>query len=183
MSSSNPMDDRVLAAQWAKTGNLMDLCFDEAWLRAEAQGDGYEDGYIEAGPMMRDYVAHSQTVPPELRQQMRLQSILFTELQRWMTTWELGRSFEATYTQARQLIRQHLQQPTVEQKTWLEALLAEDDQSLNPEQKPVRAQAIAMLANLFTEADWEALATKAAQGMAQGVLQVRQLHPDDPVTV
>jgi hypothetical protein len=53
---------------------------------------------------------------------------------------------------------EHLQQPTPEQATWLEALLAEDAQQIAPDQKTVRLQAIAMLAQMFTEDDWQALA-------------------------
>jgi hypothetical protein len=32
-----PMDDRRLAEQLAKTGNLMDLCFDPDWLKETAR--------------------------------------------------------------------------------------------------------------------------------------------------
>ena len=45
---------------------------------------------------------------------------------------------------------------------------------LLPEKKTVRSQAIAMLAQMFTEDDWQALAPTAAEETAKGILQVRQ---------
>ena len=75
------MDTPTLAAQYAQSGDLMDLC-NEAWLRESAQ---VEDGrWVEAGLPMKGY---SQTVAAltneqdqQLRQQMKVQSILFTAL-------------------------------------------------------------------------------------------------------
>ena len=182
MPENHPPEDRRLAEQLAKTGDLMDLCFDETWLRESAAVEEASGGYVEAGLMMREYVARSKTVLPEQIKQMRLQSILFTELQHWMSSWQLGLSFEATYTQARQLIRQHLQALTSEQQNWVDSLLAEDEQILEPGQKTIRSQAIAMLSQMFTQEDWQILADTAAQGMAEGVLQVRHLEAVPPVT-
>ncbi|WP_027269457.1 hypothetical protein [Leptolyngbya sp. PCC 6406] len=54
---------------------------------------------------------------------------------------------------------EHLQPPTSEQAIWLEALLAEDGEQVAPEEKTVRQQAIAMLAKMLTEDDWQAFAT------------------------
>lgn len=182
MSENHPPEDRQLAEQFAKTGDLMDLCFDETWLRASAAAEEASGGYVEAGLMMRDYLARSKTVSPEQVQQMRLQSILFTELQHWMSSWQLGLSFEATYTQARQLIRQHLRALTPEQQTWVDSLIAEDEQAPEPGQKIVRSQAIAMLSQMFTQEDWQVLADTAAQGMADGVLQVSHWEAISPAT-
>lgn len=176
MPENSPMDDRRLAEQLAQTGDLMDLCFDEAWLRESAQIEHASGGYVEAGLMMRAYVDRSKMISPEQIRQMRLQSILFTELHRWMSSWQLGLSFEATYTQARQLMRHRLQTLIPEQQAWVGALLAEDKQALEPAQKSVRPQAIAMLSQMLTQEDWQVLANTAAQGMADGVLQVGRLE-------
>ncbi|MDB9528724.1 hypothetical protein PN498_22215 [Oscillatoria sp. CS-180] len=182
MSENHPPEDRKLAEQLAKTGDLMDLCFDETWLRESAAAEEASGGYVEAGLMMREYVARSRTVSHEQIQQMRLQSILFTELQHWMSSWQLGLSFEATYTQARQLIRQHLQALTPEQQTWVDSLLAEDEQVLEASQKVIRSQAITMMSQMFTQEDWQILADTAAQGMAEGILQVRHWEAISPIT-
>ena len=61
-----------------------------------------------------------------------------------------------------------------EQAAWIEALLAEAKQPLPVEERTVRAQTTVMLAQMFTPEDWQALADTAAQGMAQGVLQMGQ---------
>ena len=182
MSHMPPMDDRRLAEQLAKTGNLMDLCFEPDWLEDTARIEDECGGYVEVGILMRDYVAQKSSAAPELRQQMRLQSILFTELHHWMTAWDLGGSFEATYTQARQLIRQHLQDLSPPQQAWTDALLTEDEQGLEPTQKTVRSQAITWLSQLFSDQDWQTLADSAAQAIAQDVLHIAQ-HPITPAAL
>lgn len=47
------MDDPTLAAQYAQSGDLMDLCNNEAWLRESAQVE--DGGQVEAGLPMREY--------------------------------------------------------------------------------------------------------------------------------
>lgn len=106
------MDDQTLAAQYAQIGNLMDLCQTEAWLRESAQIEDEVDGQVEAGLGLKDYHQGATALTPEqsrhIRQQMKVQSILFTGLRQWMDSWELGAGFEDTYAIARRLIRQHL---------------------------------------------------------------------------
>ena len=46
-----------IAEQLAKTGDLMDRCFDETWLRESAAAEEASGGYVEAGLMRREYVA------------------------------------------------------------------------------------------------------------------------------
>ena len=70
----------------------------------------------------------------------------------------------------------HLQTLLPEQQTWVYALLDEDEQALEPNQKSVRPRAIAMLSQMLTQEDWQVLANTAAQGMADGVLQVGRLE-------
>jgi single-stranded DNA-binding protein len=53
-------------------------------------------------------------------------------------------------------------------------LLAEGEQTLPNEQKVVRAEAIAMLAQMFTPEDWQAMANAASQTMAKDILQMGQ---------
>ncbi|MEM9487331.1 MAG: hypothetical protein AAGA83_27000, partial [Cyanobacteria bacterium P01_F01_bin.116] len=118
-----------------------------------------------------------------LRWRMRLFSILYPELKEWLQSWELGRSFDAVYTEARQLIYERLKQPTPEQTDWINALIAEDDQNLPKSERPLRAQVIPTLSALLTQEDRQALADIAAKGMAQGVLQMVQVEPVPPVAV
>jgi hypothetical protein len=134
---------------------MMDLCRDEAWVRESARIEAECDGRIEAGLAMKAYAEAKyddslSDVRKVMRRQMRVQSILFSELRRWMEEWEIGRSFEATYTEARQLVRAHLKQPTPELKDWVEAVLAEDDSVQELIDQPIRAQARAQLSRMMT---------------------------------
>ncbi|MEM9121533.1 MAG: hypothetical protein AAGD09_27205 [Cyanobacteria bacterium P01_F01_bin.56] len=133
------------------------------------------------------YIKYLESLTPEqhrfLRWRMRLFSILYPELQEWLQTWELGCSFEAVYTEARQLIYERLKQPTPEQTDWINALIAEDDQNLPRSERVLRSQVIPMLSALLTQEDRQTLADKAAQGMAQGVLQMVQVDTVPPVAV
>ena len=64
----------------------------------------------------------------------------------------------------------------------MEALLAEDEQQ-PMEERVLRSQVVPMLSALFTQEDRQALADIAAQGMAEGVLQMVQIETTPPVTV
>ncbi len=179
------MDEQKLAEQLAQTGNLMDLCSGEEWLNEIESAE--EDGWIEAGVMMKPYAEYLKSRTPEQIKaqfrQMRIQSILLPELHNWMQSWGLGISFDVVHTEARRVLRRHLKQLTPEQEVWLDALVAEDDQHLPMEERTLRAQVVAMLSNLFTEDDWQTLAGIAAQGLAKGVLQLAQVETTPPVLV
>lgn len=180
------MNDQLLAQQLAKTGNLLDLLSDEAGLQAadaaDTVADADCDGPIEAGLGLKAYVEQLETVPPEaFRRQRRfvqLLPILLPELKTWLHSWNLGLSFESVYIEAQKRVYDHLQQ-----QTWMDALLAEDEQKLPIAERKVRSQVVAMLSNLLTENDWQALADVAAQGIAKGVLQVGQQVKVPPIAV
>jgi hypothetical protein len=171
-----PMDERRLAEQFAQTGNLMDLCASEDWLKESAQAEADCGGRVEAGLALREYAARLGAPTIEQIQMVKLQSTLFSVLRTWMESWQLGLSFEPTYTEARRLIRHRLQHLSPEQQDWAKRLLADPEQNLAANQQSMRSEAIAMLSNILTQDDWQALANTAAQGMAIGVLQMQQLN-------
>lgn len=162
------MNDAILAEQLKKSGNLLDLLNDDHWVR---QAD--EEGFIEAGLELMPYVDLLKEASPEiLRQQrwyVRVLSILLPELKGWLVSWQLGRSLEAVYMETQQRLYQHLKQLTPEQANWIEALLTEDEQALPDGQKVTRAQVITWLAQLFSEEDWQAIASTAAQALANDI--------------
>jgi hypothetical protein len=172
------MNDEILDQQLAKTGNLLDLLNDDVWVRETEAIEAECGGQVEAGLGLKPYVEQLATIPPsafrQQRRQVQLLSILLPELKAWLQSWELGLSFEAVYIEAQRRLFEHLQQPTPEQTTWLETLLTEASQQISPGRKTLRSQAIAMLAQMFTEDDWQALAQTAAEETAKGILQVRQ---------
>jgi hypothetical protein len=151
------MNDAILAEQLRKTGNLLDLFNDDDWVRSADEED-----FVEAGLGLQPYVDLIQGASPEaLRRQrwyVRVLSILLPELKQWLGSWQLGRSFEAVYIETQRRLCKHLEQLTAEQQDWIEALLTEAAQAVPDEQKVIRAQAVAWLAQLFTEEDWNALA-------------------------
>lgn len=173
------MDDNTLAAQYAETEDLMDLCNNEAWLRESAQIEDECSGQVEAGLGMQDYQQTANALTSDqmqqARQQMRIQSILFTELHYWMNEWELGAGFEKTYTIARRLVRAHLANPTPVQQVFLDALLAEGTQAKDNDQS-LRQQVVAMLSEMFTPDDWQAMASAASQTISARVLSVGQMN-------
>ncbi|MEL6854898.1 MAG: hypothetical protein AAFO83_07285 [Cyanobacteria bacterium J06607_13] len=169
------MDDQTLAAQLEKTGDIMDLARDEAWVRESARIEAECGGRIEAGLAVKAYAQAKYDdslghVRQELRSQMRVQSILFGELRRWMETWDIGGAFSDTYTEARELIRAHLKQPTPELEAWAAAVLEEDTQAQENADKPVRAKTRAQLLLMMSDEDWETLARVAAAAIADIVL-------------
>lgn len=180
------MDDQTLAEQLAKTGDIMDLARDENWVRESARIETECGGRIEAGLGMKAYaqvkyddsLAH---VRQDLRQQMRIQSILFVELERWMREWDIGIAFEETHTAARERVRTHLKQPAPELAAWVEAVLIEADSTPQRSEQPVHAQTRAQLLAMITDADWETLAQIAAKAASASVLSAAQAK--QPVSV
>lgn len=166
------MDEKRLADQLKKTGNLMDLTFDRDWL-AEAAED---DGWVEAGVMAQPYANYLKSLTHEqhrsLRVQAQLLSIVLPELKQWVEGWGLGLSFEPVHLAARQTLYRHLRRLTEEQEAWIVALINENNQCSPMEERPVRSQTPSILAQLFTLEDWRELAEVAAEGMSQTVLQV-----------
>jgi hypothetical protein len=176
------MDDPTLAAQYAQSGDLMDLCNNEAWLRESAQ---VENGVqVEAGLPTREY---SQTVTAltseqnqQLRQQMKVQSILFTALRHWMESWDLGAGFDDTYAIARRLIRNRLADPGPIQQSAMNRLLVENIGTESISQS-TEQQVITILAEIFMPEDWQTMAEVASQSVALRVMNERQLQPQTTV--
>jgi hypothetical protein len=173
------MDHLLLAEQYAKTGNLMDLCSTEAWMQECAEIED-EAGQIEAGLAMRDYQNQVKMLTDEqsqqLRNQMRVQSTLFTGLHSWMSNWELGAGFQDTYTIARGLIRQHLAAPAPALQAFVEELLREDSGTPNGHQLNP-SEIIELLSQILTPEDWQVMAQAASQSIASRVLNAGLAQP------
>ena len=181
------MNDATLAEQLRKTGNLMDLLNDEAWVREADAEHASEEGPVEAGLGLQPYVELLKEASPEALQRQRwtvkVLSILLPELKGWLESWQLGRSQEAVYMEAQQRLYGHLRHPTPEQTAWIEMLLAEGEQASPNDQKVIRAGAIAMLAQIFTTEDWQAIANVASQTMAKDILQMGQEAAASTLTI
>lgn len=158
----------------------MDACQTEAWLK-EAVAIEKEFGEPAAGVIAQaEYEALKALTPEQhktMRRNMRIQSILFVELQQWMEQWGVGKvAFEKTYTIARDLIRNHLKNLTPEHQALIDALLVEDQQPRASE-KPLRQQqVIPLIQQWFTVEDWQILADTAAKAVSVQVLKVGQVE-------
>ncbi|WP_052049689.1 hypothetical protein [Leptolyngbya sp. KIOST-1] len=172
------MNDAILAEQLRKTGNLMDLLNDEAWVREADAAHTNEEGTVEAGLGLLPYVEFLKDASPEALQRqrwyVRVLSILLPELKGWLESWQLGRSLEAVYMEAQKCLYDHLRHLTPEQRAWIEMLLAEGEQVSPNEQKVIRAEAIAVLAQMLTTEDWQAIANVASQKMTKDIVQMGQ---------
>jgi hypothetical protein len=157
------MDEQALIEQFAKTGNLLDILNDDAWHDLDDW-----DGPTEAGLGLVAYVRQLEALPAEAYRHQRwyvqLLSILWPALRTWLQSWDLGLSFDAVYSEAKRRVYEHLKHLTPEQKARMDSLLAE------PDQGTARVQVIPILVSLLTVEDHDALASIAAQGMANGVL-------------
>jgi hypothetical protein len=177
------MDDNTLAAQYAQTGDLMDLCNTDAWLQESIQIEDEVSGQVEAGLAMQEYHHTVNALRTDqlqhLRQQMRVQSILLTGLRQWMDSWDLGAGFEDTYAIARRFIREHLANPTPTQQSLVERLWIENqDSSANPLKQQ---QVVAILSEMFTQENWQAMAKVASHSISSQVLSAGQTQTNPVV--
>lgn len=174
------MNDEILAEQLKKTGNLMDLFNDKAFVREAAAIETECNGAVEAGLGLRSYVAQIESASPEAlkrqRQCVKVLSILLPELQQWLEGWQLGSCFEAVYTEAQRLIYERLDDFMTEQQSWIHALLLEHEQGLPVASRSIRKEAITKLSELLTADGRQALADIAAQDMAKHIARAFQSH-------
>jgi len=176
------MDDPTLTAQYAQSGNLMDLCNNETWLRKAAQIE--DGGPVEVGLPMKQYsqsvTALTSQQNQQLHQQMKVQSILFTALHHWMESWDLGAGFDDTFAIARRLVRHHLANPSPTQLAIINTLLAQNTEPgcANPS---TENQALSFLSELFTQDDWQTMANAASLSISSRVLTAGKTRPQTTV--
>jgi hypothetical protein len=155
------MDNRQLREHYEKTGNIMDIFNDPDVLREMVRAEDECMGMIGAG--FPAYSINPHPIDPEklrlVMQKVRLQSILFTELEDMMNSANLGAGKEAGITEARRRIRQQLNQLTAEQQLFFDALVAEE--SLQPVDQLLQSQLKARLLSLLSMADWDAVGAAA----------------------
>lgn len=164
------MDDQKLAAQYDATGDLIDLCRTAVWLQ-EAVAVEAGGSQVEAGLEMSSYAGALGELKTEqlqqIRQQMRVQSILFSGLRQWMESWDLGAGFEETYATARRLIRARLADLTPAQQATIDLLVKGQDRDINHD---TQQQAVELLSDLFSRNDWQAMTEVASKSIASQVL-------------
>ncbi|MEO1621491.1 MAG: hypothetical protein AAFU53_10740, partial [Cyanobacteria bacterium J06632_3] len=109
-----------------------------------------------------------------IKAQARVLSMLLPVLRDWMSSWELGASFEAVYVEAQTLLFQQIQEASVAQEGWFEELSLAYKQNTQEEHSP--AQLRKRLAEVLTQENWQALAMVAAQDAEKRVLRHSQTH-------
>ncbi|MEL6555453.1 MAG: hypothetical protein AAFQ63_18635 [Cyanobacteria bacterium J06621_11] len=174
------MNDKEIAEQLKKTGNLMDLLSDPDWQKRNAEEASSCSGYVEAGVGLQSYVDQLKKVSPEAfraqKQQVKLLSILLPALHNWLNLWELGLSFESVYAEAQRLVYEQLTQAIEMQAEWVDLLLTADNPTASVEVREI-------LSGLFSEESWQILAKVAAKDMEERVLHRAQVHSQMPIAV
>jgi hypothetical protein len=150
--------------------------YDEEWLQAAAEAEERCEVDVEAGVWLARRHPVGAVDPAKLSamlKMMRLQSILFTELETWMSSWNLGVGLDEAVICARRIIRKHLEHSSEEQEAYFEALLKEDKTSELP---ILQQQVISFLQEMLTAEDWQAIAQAASRAVEQQVLDVPQVQ-------
>jgi hypothetical protein len=160
------MDEQKLREHYEKTGNLMGILRDPEVLREMVKAEDECMGSIGAG--FPAYSNNPQPVDPEKLRlamyRMRLQSLLFMELETMMNLAGLGVGTEVAIVEARRRILQRLWNLSEDQRSFFEALVAEElSASLD---KPLRLQLRGRIYSLLLIDDWNAV-----WQMATNVLQ------------
>lgn len=168
-------------------GDFSDLCNDPDWQKENARIEDECGGYIEAGIHMRGYVERLKTLSPEdhkrIKQQAKMLSILFPELRKWIESWNLGAGFEEAHNIARRILMNQWKTFAEENAEWVRELLDEDKEIDRAEEKSIRQQTRAKLAEMFTDEDWQNIANGAAQAVKQNILQVGEIELAESATV
>jgi hypothetical protein len=113
------------------------------------------------------YSYNPQPVDPEklkaAMHKVRLLSLLFVELETMMNQANLGAGTEAAIVEARQRIHKKLDHLSEEQKSFFDALVAEELSA--PPNKPIHDQLRAKIVSLLSTADWNAIGQEAAHAL------------------
>jgi hypothetical protein len=158
------MDEEKLRQQYEQTGNLLDLLNDPATMREVMH---LESACGDIGAGFPAYSSHPNPVmttqATAALRQVRLHSMVLSDLADLIQSIDLGAGTEAAITEGRQRIRQHLTSLTHEQRAYFKALVDED--LLHLSDKPVRAQLRSVIRSMLTASDWNAIeqAANAAQ--------------------
>jgi hypothetical protein len=159
------MDEQRLRQKYEGTGDLLDRLDDPKFLREMIEAEDACGGAIGAG--FPAYSLNPRPVDPELWKQamkkVRLQSILFVELEILMQAANLGGGTEAAIIEARRRIHQQLTQLNEEQQAFFTALLEEDQ--LQPAELTLRPQVKSKLYSLLTPSDWNVIGQAATNAI------------------
>jgi hypothetical protein len=159
------MDERQLQQQIEQTGDLMDVLHNPSILAELIQIEEEHEGDIGAG--FPAYTHDPKPVTPKqviaMRRQVRLQSIVLSELAEMIERINLGVGREAAIVESRRRIRQRLGNLTGEQQIYFDALVDEDQ--LQTENKPIRAELKSVLRGLLSQADWDDIGRVATESI------------------
>jgi hypothetical protein len=143
--------------------------YDETWLRDAVRLEAQSEQDVQIGVQS----PHPLLIKPtQLRSQLRqvkILSMLFSELRYLLEQANLGSGTEAAFVQGRQLIQTRLSQLGLDQQKYFEALFAE--QEANLAEKPLRSQLHQRLCSLLTESDWQEIAQAAMSSIQAHLLE------------
>jgi len=156
--------------------NWENFTYNTAWLQEAVQIEVQADCDIQISGKASGSTLSSEgsktIAPAQLQaqlQQVRVQSLLFSELRIILEKADLGSGIETALTKGRQLIRARLKQLTSEQHEYFVALIAEDEGA--SEDKPLRMQLRQVLCSFLSQTDWQQIAQ-----VAMGTIQTHLLQ-------
>jgi hypothetical protein len=159
------VEKQKLPEQSGETENLINIFSHDhdLWWEMVAAEDECE----EIGAGFPAYSYNPQPVDPEklkaAMHKVRLLSLLFVELETMMNQANLGAGTEAAIVEARQRIHKNLDHLSEEQKSFFDALVAEELSA--PPNKPIHDQLRAKIVSLLSDADWNAIGQEAANAL------------------
>ena len=154
--------------------NLMDLLFDDDWLREAVRLEDEVGGVIEAGFDWRANLGALMTNPERYSHFARLRSIVMGELSRLLAEWNLGVGTEAALACGRSLLMERLQNPAPELQEQLLTVLEEDlatPQGDGSGPQAARSGLQQLLRNILTPEDWELIAVAAGNCVREQVVE------------
>jgi signal transduction histidine kinase len=159
------MINQKLQEQSEKTDSLMNVFPSHDVLREMVRAEDECGGTIGAG--FPAYSYNPRPADPEKLEQamhrVRLLSLLFTELEVMMNQANLGAGTEAAIVEARQCIHEKLDHLSEEQKSYFDALVAEELST--PLNRPIHNQLKAKISSLLSVTDWNAIGQEATNAL------------------
>ena len=154
--------------------NLMNLVFDDDWLKEAARLEDMIDGEITAGysgPALSQVLAN----PAGFRNTQRIRSIVLKEFRDLLQEFNLGMGIDAAFICGKARLQGHLENPSrsIQEQLWV--ILEEDFNVQNTDElKPLRSGVKAIVQRLLTSEDWRSIASAAGNAIKDELMEQAQ---------
>lgn len=142
---------------------------DLEWTLAAAQLEDEVGGEVGAGYVKDHQLGKFLSDPDGFCQHQRLKTLVFHGLRQMLVDCDLGAGLSAAYSQAKPLLDERLQQPSIEIQQQLMTILEEDlssDQDV-PLSETALSSLRQVIQSVLSEDDWNAISSAAAHSLQQ----------------